>query len=106
MSDGRGMWHVWGEHKCIRGLGGGTYEGKRTHGRPRRRWENTIEVDLKEIRYMGLEWINLAQDKDTWQAVVIKVLKLRFFINCWEFLDFAEKLLDSEEKLCVVELVS
>ena len=39
-------------------------QGKRPVGRPRRRWKANIELDLKEIRWDGLDWIDLAQDRD------------------------------------------
>ena len=45
--------------------------------RPRRRWEDNIKVDLKEGGWRGTEWIDLAQDKDRWLAVVKAVMNLR-----------------------------
>jgi hypothetical protein len=53
------------------------YEGKRPLGRPRRRWEDTSEVDLQEVGYMGMDWIELAQNKDRWRTPVNAVMKLR-----------------------------
>jgi hypothetical protein len=52
-------------------------EGKRTLGRPRRRWENGIKMDLREISWGGVNWIRLAQDKDLSQAVLNAVMNLR-----------------------------
>ncbi|KAJ4426786.1 hypothetical protein ANN_26585 [Periplaneta americana] len=46
----------------------GRPEGKRPLGRPRRRWEDNIKMDLKEVAYDDREWINLAQDRDLWWA--------------------------------------
>ncbi|KAJ4446958.1 hypothetical protein ANN_13660 [Periplaneta americana] len=46
----------------------GRPEGKRPLGRPRRRWENNIKMDLREVGYDGRDWINLAQDRDQWRA--------------------------------------
>ncbi|KAJ4428750.1 hypothetical protein ANN_25743 [Periplaneta americana] len=48
----------------------GRPEGKRTFGRPRRRWEDNIKMDLREVGYDDREWINLAQDRDRWRAYV------------------------------------
>jgi hypothetical protein len=46
-------------------------------GRPRRRWENGIRMDLRETGLRGVDWIRLAQDKDRWQTVVSAVMNLR-----------------------------
>jgi len=54
----------------------GKPEGKRPLGRPRRRWEDGIRMDLREIGLEGVDWIPLAQDKDWWQAVVSDVMNL------------------------------
>jgi hypothetical protein len=48
----------------------GKYDGKRPHGRPRHRWENNIKMGLREIRFGGVDWIHLAQDRDWCQALV------------------------------------
>ena len=55
----------------------GKPEGKRPHGRPRRRWEDNIEVDLQEMGCWGMDWMELAQDRDRWRALVNVVMKLR-----------------------------
>jgi len=55
----------------------GTPEGKRPLGRPRRRWEDNIKVDLQEVVCGGMDWIELVQDTDRWQALVNAVMKLR-----------------------------
>jgi hypothetical protein len=55
----------------------GKTEGKRPLGRPRRRWEDGIKMDLKEMGWRGVEWIQLAQDRDRWRAVVSAVMNLR-----------------------------
>jgi hypothetical protein len=55
----------------------GKPEGKRPLGRPRRRWEDEIRMDLREIGLEGVDWIRLAQDRDRWQAVVSAVMSLR-----------------------------
>jgi hypothetical protein len=46
----------------------GKLEGKRPLGRPRRMWENNIKMDLREIGWGGVDWIDLAQDRDQWRA--------------------------------------
>jgi hypothetical protein len=50
---------------------------KRPLGRPRRRWEDGIRMDLREIGWGSVEWIQLAQDRDRWRAVVSAVMNLR-----------------------------
>jgi hypothetical protein len=52
-------------------------EGKRPLGRPRRRWEDGIRMDLREIGLGGVDWIGQAQDRDRWRAVVSAVMNLR-----------------------------
>jgi hypothetical protein len=52
-------------------------EGKRPLGRPRRRWEDNIGIDLREIGWGDMDWINLAQDRDQWRAFVNTVINLR-----------------------------
>jgi hypothetical protein len=52
-------------------------EGRRQLGRPRRRWEDNIKMDLREVGWGGMDWINLAQDRDRWQALVNAVMNLR-----------------------------
>jgi hypothetical protein len=66
-----------GEKRCVyRALVGKT-EGKRSLGRPRRRWEDNIEMDLQEVGCGGIDWIELAQDRDRWWALVNAVMNLR-----------------------------
>jgi hypothetical protein len=48
----------------------GKPEGKRPLGRPRRRWVDNIKMDLREIEWYGMDWIDLAQDRDQWRALV------------------------------------
>jgi hypothetical protein len=51
----------------------GKPEGKRPLGRPRRRWEDGIRMDLRENGLGGVDWIRLAQDRDRWRAVVMNL---------------------------------
>jgi hypothetical protein len=55
----------------------GKPEGKRPLGRPRRRWEDGIRMDLREIGLGGVDCIRLSQDRDRWRAVVSAVMNLR-----------------------------
>jgi hypothetical protein len=55
----------------------GKPEGRRPLGRPRRRWEDNIKVDLREVGWGGMDWINVAQDRDRWRALVNAVMNLR-----------------------------
>jgi hypothetical protein len=55
----------------------GKPEGKNPLGRPRRRWEDGIRMDLREIVLGGVDSIRLAQDRDRWRAVVSAVMNLR-----------------------------
>ncbi|KAJ4434296.1 hypothetical protein ANN_22848 [Periplaneta americana] len=55
----------------------GRPEGKRPLGRPRRRWEDNIKMDLREVGYDGREWINLPQDRHRWRAYVRAAMNLR-----------------------------
>jgi hypothetical protein len=54
----------------------GNPEGKRL-GRPRRRWVGNIKMDLREIGWDGIDWIDLTQDRDQWRAFVSAVMNLR-----------------------------
>jgi len=55
----------------------GKPEGKRPLGRPRRRWEDNVKMDLREVGCGGMDWIELAQDKNRWRSLVIAVMNLR-----------------------------
>jgi len=74
----------WAGHVARMGEGRGVYrvlvgkpEGKRPLGRTRRRWENNIKMDLQEVGCGGMDWIELAQDRDRWRALVSAVMNLR-----------------------------
>jgi hypothetical protein len=67
MGEGRGIYRVLA----------GKPEGKRPLGRPRRRREDNIKLDLREVRIDGANWIRLAQDRVQWRAFVNMVMNLR-----------------------------
>jgi hypothetical protein len=55
----------------------GKPEGKRPLGRPKRRWEDNIRMDLQEVGCVGEDWIGLAEVRDGWRALVSAVMNLR-----------------------------
>jgi len=55
----------------------GKREGKKPLGRPRHRWEDNIKMDLQELGRVSMDWIDLAQDRDRWRALVNAVMNLR-----------------------------
>jgi hypothetical protein len=55
----------------------GKPDGKRPLGGPKRRWVDHIKMDLTEIGWDGMDWIDLAQDRDQWRAPMNTVMKLR-----------------------------
>jgi hypothetical protein len=55
----------------------GKPEGRRPLGRPRRSWVDNIKMDLREIEWDGMDWIDPAEDRDQWRALVIAVMNLR-----------------------------
>jgi hypothetical protein len=55
----------------------GKQERKRPLGRPRRRWVDNINMDLREIGWDGVDWIDLAQDKDQWRALMNTVMNVQ-----------------------------
>jgi hypothetical protein len=66
-----------GERRGVYTVLVGKPERKRPLGRPRRRWEDNIKMDLQEVRCEGMDWIDVAQDRDRWRALVNAV------VNFW-----------------------
>jgi hypothetical protein len=66
----------WGEEMRIQDFGAKP-EGKRRLGRPRHRWEDNIKMDVKEVGCGDMEWIEVAQDRDRWRALMNVVINLR-----------------------------
>jgi hypothetical protein len=66
-----------GEERNVYKVLMGKPEGKRPLRRPRRRWQNGIRMDLREIGWGRVDWIQLDQDRDRWRAVVSAVMNLR-----------------------------
>jgi hypothetical protein len=66
-----------GEGRVVYRVLVGRPEGKRSLGRPRRRWEDNIKMDLRERGIEGANWIQLAQDRIQWRAFVNTIMNLR-----------------------------
>ena len=73
------MWHVarMGEERGVHRVLVGRPEGKRPLGGPSRRWEDNIKMDLKEVGGGCGDWMELAQDRDRWRALVSTMRNLR-----------------------------
>ena len=66
-----------GEERRKQGIFVGKPEGKRPLGRPRSRWEDNIKMYIQKVGCGGTDWIELAQDRDRWRALVTVVMKPR-----------------------------
>jgi hypothetical protein len=66
-----------GERRDIHRILVGKPEEKRPLGITRRRWEDNIEMDIQEVGCGGMDWIELAQDRDRWRAILNVIMKLR-----------------------------
>ena len=80
----------------------GKPEGKRPLGRPRRKWEGNIKMDLQEVGEACGDWMDLAQDRDRWRALVSTVMNRRV-PKMGEFLNQLQNQLASQEGLCSME---
>ena len=79
----------WVGHAACMGEGRGVYrvlvgksEGKRPPGRPRRRWEDNIKMNLQKVGFGVMDWIEPAQDRGRWRAFVTEVMNLEF-LKMW-----------------------
>jgi hypothetical protein len=63
----------------------GKSEGRSPLGRPRRRWMGSIKIDIREIGWDDMDWIDLVQDRDQWRALVNTVMNLRVPKNAGKF---------------------
>src|SRR5215469_17456911 len=88
-----------GEGRDVHRVLVGKPEGKTPLGRPRRRWEDNIKMDLEEVGGRG-DCMELAQNRDRWRALVNTVMNFRGSTKCGEFLDWLQKLFVSQEGLC------
>jgi hypothetical protein len=74
----------WAGHVAHTGENSGAYrilvgrpERKTTLGRPKRRWEDNIKMDIQDVGWESMDWIVLAQDRDRWRALVNAVMNVR-----------------------------
>jgi hypothetical protein len=80
----------------------GKPEGTRPLGRPRRRWVDNIKMDLREIRWDGMDWIELDQDRDQWRGLVNTVMNLRVCLKLLGISGMSAQLAASQEGLSSV----
>ena len=66
-----------GERRVVYRVLVGKPEGKRSLGRTRRRWNDNIKMDLQEVGCGGVDWIELARDRDRWRSLVNDVMNLQ-----------------------------
>jgi len=71
-----GTFSMYGEGRDVYRVTVGKPEGKKQFGRPRRRWEDNIMMDLQEVECGGMDLIELAQDRDRWRALMNAVMNL------------------------------
>jgi hypothetical protein len=66
-----------GERRDIYRVLGERLEGKRSLARPRHRWKNNMKMGLQQVGHGGMDWIDLARNRDRWRAFVNAVMKIR-----------------------------
>jgi len=93
------MWDRRGVYRVLMGKP----ERHRTLGRPRYRWVDNIRMGLQEVGCGDMDWIELAQDRDRWRALVSAVMNLRVPQNVGNFFDWLRILLASQEGLGSME---
>ena len=71
------MWRVWGRGEGCTGFWWGNLRERDPLGRPRHRWEDNVKMDLQEVGRGCGDWMELAQDRDRWRALVSTVMNLR-----------------------------
>jgi hypothetical protein len=92
-----------GEERAMHRVMVKNHQLKRPLGRPRRRWEYNIKMDLQEDGGVGEYRIELAQDRDRWRAVVSTVRKFGFHNNAGNILTTCKDLLAFQKRFCSVE---
>jgi hypothetical protein len=100
----------WAEHVARMAVSRGAYgvsmrklKGKRPLGRPKRRWEDNIKIDLQEVECGSMDWIQLAQEWDRWRALVNAVMNFFFFHCCTVhfYLNFPRKTSKCTNIFCI-----
>jgi len=84
--DGLGMWRVWVRRGGVYSVLLGKPEGRRQLGRPRPRWVDNIRMYLRKVGCGYMDWIGLAQDRDSWRTLVSAVMNLQVPWNAVNFL--------------------
>jgi hypothetical protein len=92
-----------GEERGVQRMLVGKPEGKRPLERPRRRWEDNIKMDVQKVGGGREDWMELAQDRDGWRALVITVKNLQVPKSAGNFLTSCEDWSASQEGLCSME---
>jgi hypothetical protein len=81
-----GACSAYGEGKAVYRVLVWKLEEKRMFGRPSRRWEDNIKMDLQEVGCGGMDWIDLVQDRDRWRSLANEVMNHRVLLNVGNFL--------------------